>query len=79
MISREDLLHRIKDAIWVEERAFPIHRRHIEQSMRWYGFSPEEEQEVRAVLKKMAKETQEHARILQSLYEEVINGDRTTY
>lgn len=79
MISREELLHRIKDAMWVEERAFPIHRRHIEQSMRWYGFSPEEEREVRAVLAKMAEETQGHAAVLQSIYDEVMDADRPTY
>lgn len=71
MISREDLLHKIKDAMWVEEHAFPIHQRHIEQSMHWYGFSPDEEREVRDTLKRMAKDTREHAKTLQAIYDEI--------
>lgn len=79
MISREELLRRIKDALWVEERAFPIHQRHIEQSMHWYGFSPEEEQTVRETLQAMAADTHEHAEALQAIYADLVSREASSY
>ena len=79
MIRKEDLLKQIKQAIWEEERAFPIHERHILQSMPWYGFRPEEEEQVRGTLQRLADETRQHDRILQELYESLAEADRDVY
>ena len=79
MIHKEELLKKVKQAIWEEERAFPIHERHILQSMPWYGFRPEEEERIRATLQRLGQETRQHAQILQELYESLTEADRDVY
>lgn len=79
MITKEELLKKIKEAIWDEERTFPIHQKHIMQSLAWYGFTPDENRLIRDTLQKLAQETEGHARVLQEIYDAVSGGERDVY
>lgn len=79
MIAKEELLKKIKEAMWDEERTFPIQKKHVLHSLLWYGFSEEENQTIRDVLQRLSDETEEHAKTLQTLYDEVSGGDRDVY
>lgn len=78
MITREDLLKTIK-TLWKDGQGFQIHQRHILQAMPWYGFTPEEEQTVRATLDTLAKDAADRARILEGLFTSLSEKDADVY
>lgn len=78
MIAREDLLKTIK-TLWQDGQGFAIHQRHILQAMPWYGFTPEEEQTVRATLDALAAKAEDRAHMLEKIYKTLSEKEADVY
>lgn len=78
MIPKEDLLKTVK-TLWQDGRGFPIHKRHILQSMPWYGFTAEEEKTVQEILNLLARGAAYRAGVLEGLYKTISEKGKDVY
>lgn len=68
MISKPEMLRKIKDIIVSEGYTMPLYLGHLLQTLPWYGLSAEMEKVAYTVLEKIRKETDAGRRTTETIY-----------
>ncbi len=79
MLTQQHLLQKIKDGIFMEERAAPIYYHHIRQSLPRYGFDPPVQKTVTDVMNHVAGDCAEHRRILEEIRSRILEEQKDVY
>jgi hypothetical protein len=68
MISKPELLRKIKDIIVSEGYTMPLYMGHLLQTLPWYGLSAEMEKTAYDVLEKIRRETEQNRQTTEAIY-----------
>lgn len=79
MLTRQELLQKIKDGIFMEEQAAPIYYEHISRSLPRYGFDPPVQKMVAEVMNDVAGDCDQHRRILEEIRDRVLAEAKDVY
>ena len=79
MISKPEMLRKIKDIIVSEGYTMPLYMGHLLQTLPWYGLSAEMEEVTFHVLEKIRKETEAGRRSTEAIYQAVQERRHTDY
>lgn len=78
-MKREQLLHFIEEALRLEEQAVASYAKHISSTIVFSGFTKPEQAKVAKTLKKLERDSRDHAARLLALKKRVEGEDRDVY
>jgi len=79
MISKEQLLKEIDEAIQTEETASPYYMKHISGSVEWFGFPKKDVLWIQEKLHELAEDSQWHRKALVNIRKAVCNNERSLF
>jgi rubrerythrin len=71
MISKENLLKKLKEALVAEEQSIPIYTKHLDSAIFWTGWDKEIVANAKAVFTHLANESGRHKIIIAGLIERI--------
>ena len=78
-MKRDDLIRFIGEALRIEEEAVASYAKHITATITFGGFSETDQTKIRTILKKLEDDSRDHAAILMSLKNRILEDNRDVY
>lgn len=79
MINRKDLIKKIDNAITVEEIGIIIYSKHLGTILFLSGFEKGVQEKIRAYLKILKEDSEEHKRLLEDAREKILRSKKNVY
>jgi len=79
MITKEELLKVLNEAVMTEERVVPIYDKHLRSAIFWTGIDKDKAQIVRRCLEIMIDDSKTHFEITKSLLERIKKEKRNAF
>ncbi|ARM30848.1 hypothetical protein [Prosthecochloris sp. HL-130-GSB] len=79
MITRKELLKRLKEDIRTEEVAVSLYTRHLKDTLHLAGISDEQRQRMTALLDRLTEDSKTHERVMKELLSTISASDRDVY
>ncbi|ANT65018.1 MULTISPECIES: hypothetical protein [Prosthecochloris] len=79
MITKQELIARLKDDIRVEEAAIGLYTRPLKDTLQVSGLSDDQRTRLASLLDRLAEDSKTHERVFTELLERVSGSDRDVY
>lgn len=79
MISKEDLLKELKQALITEEKSIPIYMKHLDLAVFWTGWDEKIAAKVKAVFAHLAQESTRHKGMIANLIVHIEKEERNAF
>ena len=79
MISKAELLKKLKQALNVEEKGVEIYTGHIASALPWTGLEKKKTEEAKDILKILGDDSKRHARVILNLIKKVEGDPRDAF
>jgi len=79
MISKKDLVKRIREDIKTEEVAVVLYSKHLKDTLRISGIEESVREKMVDLLEKLTEESRQHERVMKELLEKILGSDRDVY
>ncbi len=79
MISREDLLKKLKEALVTEEQSIPIYTKHLDSAVFWTGWDEETTKKAKNTFRNLADESKRHKILIENLIERIKKDKRNAF
>lgn len=79
MISKKDLVKRIREDIKTEEVAVVLYSKHLKDTLRISGIDEAVREKMVDLLDKLTEESRQHERVMKELLEKILGSDRDVY
>lgn len=79
MISRKELIKRLRDDINTEEIAVVLYTKHLKDTLQFAGVSDEVRGKMIALLDKLTEESRTHEKVMKELLTRIANSSRDVY
>ncbi len=79
MISKEDLLKKLKEALAVEEQSIPIYAKHLGPAVFWAGWDEETMEKAKGTFRNLADESKRHKILIASFIERIEKDKRNAF
>lgn len=79
MMTKQELLKKLKEALQMEEKSIQIYTDHISAALPWTGIKKEEAQKIRKSLSVLGKDSEGHKKIVLSLIKKVEEDSRDAF
>jgi rubrerythrin len=79
MLTKENLINELKEALKTEESAIPLYTKHVSNTLFLADMEEEEVSKIKEILATLNSDSRKHARIYKSLINRVEGGAKDVY
>ncbi len=79
MITKDELIARLRQLHNEKELAIPIYTKHLESTFFFSHFKPEAQEEIKKMLLTLAMESEVHARTFEAIIKKVKESEQDVY
>ena len=79
MMTKQELLKKLKEALQMEEKSILIYTDHISAALPWTGIKEEEAEKIRNSLSVLGRDSEGHKKIVMSLMNKVEEDSRDAF
>ncbi len=79
MITKENLLIKLKEALVAEEQSIPIYTKHLDSAVFWAGWDDQVAKKAKDTFRSLAHESEKHRALIEKLIEEIKRDKRNAF